>query len=71
MDQHVPNSGLTTVKATIVYYLAGWTSRVETRSAAERRGGHTEELKRDREHTTDPEMLQFNHITKGHGKPFH
>lgn len=62
MDEHVPNSGLTTVKATIIYYLAGWTSRGETRSTAERRGGHTEELKRVRKHTTDPEMLQFNHI---------
>lgn len=56
-DQHVPNYGLTTVKATVVYCLAGWTSSGEIRSAAGRRGGHTEELKRNREHTTDPEIL--------------
>lgn len=68
MDQHVPKSGLDTVKATIIYQLVRWRSRGETRSALERRGRHLEELKRNREHITDPGTMQFYYKTQSHGK---
>lgn len=67
-DQYVPKSALDTVKATTVYRLARWTSRGETRRAVERRGRHTEGLKRNREHIMDPGTLQFYYKTQGHGK---
>jgi len=57
----MPNSGLTTARATVVYCLAGWTSIAESWSAAEGRGRHTEELKGNRECTKGPRILQFNH----------
>lgn len=70
MDHHVPGSGLATAKATVICCTAGRISSGESRTTAERRGGHTEEMKRSREHTTDPEILQFNHKTQDQGKVF-
>lgn len=70
MDQHVPDSGWATAKATIICCTARWTSSGESRTTVERGEGHTEETKRSKEHTIDPGTLQFNHKTQGHGKVF-
>lgn len=44
--------------------------QAEVRPGALRRGEHTEELKRNREHTNDPQILRLSPKMQGHRKPF-